>query len=68
MEAAAFARGGTMTEAKQPPEDEKVACEICLKEIPVSEATSAEATDYVIHFCGLECYGKWKEQGSDEKS
>ena len=41
---------------------EMVACDICLKEIPVSEARSCEATDYVIHFCGLECYEKWRTQ------
>lgn len=45
---------------------EKVPCEICLKEIPVSEAIIPEAVDYVVYFCGLECYVKWKEQ--DEKA
>jgi hypothetical protein len=39
-----------------------VSCEICMKEIPPSEARSSEASDYVIHFCGLECYGKWRKQ------
>ncbi|MEN8108231.1 MAG: DUF3330 domain-containing protein [Pseudomonadota bacterium] len=43
-------------------ENERVACEVCLKEIPVSEASSGEASDYVIHFCGLECYEKWRKQ------
>jgi len=60
--------GGTMTEVKKPPQDEMVACEICMKEIPTSEAKSAEATDYVIHFCGTECYAKWKEQSNKEKN
>ena len=40
----------------------RVSCEICLKEIPRSEAAMAEAVDYVAYFCGLECYGKWQEQ------
>jgi len=57
-----------MTEVKKTPQDEKVACEICLYEIPISEAKSEEATDYVIHFCGLECYTKWKEQSNKEKN
>jgi hypothetical protein len=57
-----------MTEVKKTPQDEKVACEICLKEIPISEAKSEEATDYVLHFCGLECYTKWKEQNNKEKN
>jgi hypothetical protein len=42
---------------------ELVACEVCLKEVPLSEATVPEALDYVAHFCGLECYEKWKQQG-----
>lgn len=37
-----------------------IACEVCLKEVPVSEATVPEATDYVVYFCGLACYDKWK--------
>jgi hypothetical protein len=57
-----------MTEVKNTPQDEKVACEICLKEVPISEAKSEEATGYVLHFCGLECYTKWKEQNNKEKN
>jgi len=49
-------------------EQEKVACEVCLKEIPLSEAKSDEASDYVRHFCGLECYARWKEQEKKESS
>jgi hypothetical protein len=37
-------------------------CEICMKEIPVSEASSDEASDYVIYYFGLECYETWLEQ------
>ncbi|MGC2166751.1 MAG: DUF3330 domain-containing protein [Gallionella sp.] len=44
-------------------ERELVACEICLKEVPQSEAAIPEATDYVTHFYGLECYELWKRQG-----
>ena len=56
-----------MTEEKTLPKEEKVACTVCLKEIPISEAKSEEATDYVFHFCGSECYAKWKEQADKEK-
>ena len=45
-------------------EVEQVACEVCLKEVPRSEATVPEAHDYVAYFCGLECYEKWKQQGN----
>jgi Domain of unknown function (DUF3330) len=43
-----------------PIEVDRVACEVCLREVPRSEATVPEATDYVVYFCGLECYEKWK--------
>lgn len=40
--------------------DNLVKCEVCMKEVPQSEAKSAEARDYVMHFCGLDCYSKWE--------
>lgn len=43
---------------KVPP---RVRCEICLREIPRSEARSAEGRDYVVYFCGLECFEKWRD-------
>ena len=39
-----------------------VVCDICLKEIPASEAGNCEAADYVIHYWGLECYDRWIRQ------
>jgi hypothetical protein len=36
-----------------------VSCEVCLKEIPQSEASVPEAVDYFAHFCGLDCFQKW---------
>jgi hypothetical protein len=52
-----------MGEKQQPPNEEiPVACAICMKEIPLSEAQSEEADDYVRHFCGLDCYAKWRTQ------
>lgn len=52
---------------KNVPQEETLECETCLNEIPVSEALSGEATDYVIHFCGLECYEKWNAQEKEKK-
>jgi hypothetical protein len=47
-------------EPKPKPEGpQTVSCEVCLKEIPRSEALNAEAVDYVAHFCGLDCYCAW---------
>lgn len=43
--------------------DIKVNCEVCLQEIPATEARSAEGQDYVLYFCGLDCYDKWREKG-----
>jgi hypothetical protein len=52
-----------MTTKVEPLQVEQIACEICLKEVPRSEAVVSEATDYVAYFCGLDCYGKWKDEG-----
>lgn len=46
----------------RPFNENSVVCEVCLKEIPISEAKSAEASEYVRYFCGLECYAKWLAQ------
>jgi len=51
-----------------PVEAQRVACEVCLKEIPRSEAGIAEAVDYVAYFCGLECYEQWKKNRRDVRS
>jgi len=51
-----------MNGSDKPIEGERVACEVCLKEISLSEAMSEEASDYIIHFCGLACYEKWKKR------
>lgn len=53
-----------MTEQKEPLDPEKVNCEVCLKQIPISEAKSEEASDYFIYYCSLDCYDKWKEQNN----
>lgn len=60
-----------MAETRKPDTDVHVPCEVCMKEIPISEARSEEATDYVVHFCGLECYAKWRQRerkGNDKKN
>ena len=51
-----------MSDKITPKEPEHVSCDICMKEIPPSEANSFEVVDYVVHFCGLECFNKWKEK------
>lgn len=56
-----------MDENIKPVDPEKIACVVCLKEIPISEAKSDEASDYVLHYCSLECYAVWKKQNENEK-
>jgi len=51
----------------KPVELARVACEICLKEVPKSEAVVPEASDYVAYFCGLECYDLWRRQSDAAK-
>jgi hypothetical protein len=38
----------------------QVRCEVCKKEVPRADAVDFEVGDYVAHFCGLECYARWK--------
>ena len=48
-------------------EIESVECSVCLKEVPHSEASSAEGRDYVLYFCGTDCYQQWEaEEGAGE--
>ena len=47
---------------------ERVSCDICLKEVPRSESRSPEGSDYVLYFCGLDCYEKWIQQKDNEGS
>lgn len=49
-------------------DEEHVQCKVCMKEIPLSEAKSAEATEYVAHFCGLSCYEKWMKKAEKEQA
>jgi hypothetical protein len=55
-------KGHSMMKKNTAPLVERVACKMCMKEIPKSEANIAEATDYVAHFCGVACYDKWRKQ------
>jgi hypothetical protein len=48
--------------AEKPTVAERVRCEICRKEVPASEAIVPEAIDYLLFFCGLDCYAQWREQ------
>ena len=53
-----------MSPSDTPLEATLVSCEVCLAEIPKSEASVAEAVDYFVYFCGLDCYQKWTDRRS----
>ncbi len=55
-----------MTNTTNPLPTAQVSCETCMKEIPASEAKSEEAVDYIIYFCGLDCYESWSTQDARE--
>ncbi|MEE9342930.1 MAG: DUF3330 domain-containing protein [Gammaproteobacteria bacterium] len=57
-----------MTIEKKSSPDELIACDICLKEVPVADAKNEEVSDYIIHFCGLECYALWVEKNKNTES
>ena len=50
-----------MTKKPIPKEPGNVACDVCLAEIPESVAMSSEGDEYTQHFCGIECYDKWRD-------
>ena len=39
--------------------DELIPCDVCHHEVPLSAAVAPEASDYVAHFCSLDCYASW---------
>lgn len=41
----------------------KLKCEECCETIP----HSVEAEEYVLHFCGLNCYEKWQDTSEADK-
>jgi hypothetical protein len=49
-----------LNKPENPPEG-LVSCEVCLKEIPRSVARSQEGSDYVLYFCGDNCFVEWQK-------
>jgi hypothetical protein len=50
-----------MIDTPKPADVPLLPCAVCQKEIPKSVALSAEDQDYVLYFCGLDCYESWSE-------
>lgn len=55
-----------MADSDKTIENETVECEICLKEVPKSGAKSVETSEYVHHFCGVDCYAQWQKQEEEK--
>lgn len=55
--------------AKLNPEwpEPKVNCAQCLREVPESEAKVREAQDYVLFFCGEDCFAEWQRAAGRRK-
>jgi len=44
-----------------------VSCAQCLREVPTSEAMVREAQDYVLFFCGADCFAEWQHRAGSTK-
>jgi hypothetical protein len=51
-----------MSQASETTDRKPVPCFRCGEIVPISEAKSFEAVDYVVYFCGLDCYAEWAAQ------
>ncbi len=70
-------QGSKVTEEQKRQEEERVfkeqplhglvSCKTCLKEIPQSIAHTEEGEDYVLYFCGLECFDQWSHPGARKR-
>jgi hypothetical protein len=41
---------------------------LCGSKLCELEAVNEEAIDYVLHFCGLECYAKWQKHEQKQEA
>ena len=44
-----------------------VDCGVCFREIPLDAAFTPEGADYVMHFCGLDCYRRFTERAAHDR-
>ncbi len=50
-----------METSKNPADSDSLSCEVCMKVMSTADEITPEATDYYLHFCGLDCYAQWKK-------
>jgi hypothetical protein len=41
-----------------------LSCDMCLTELPADDAIREEGTDYVAHYCGLDCLARWRRRAN----
>jgi hypothetical protein len=59
----------TETDSIEPPEPQapqQVSCETCRLQLPAEEALRLEGEDYVLWFCGQECFAKWRSDSGNQ--
>lgn len=56
--------GAPILPCEEDEECEMVSCQVCLTEVPKSVAKSYEGPDYVYHFCGHDCFEKWRKNNA----
>ena len=48
--------------------DALVTCHACLREVSWSVAATAEGSDYLLYFCGPDCFAQWRKRSAHEQS
>lgn len=56
--------GGVVAQCSDEASCSVVSCAVCLKEVPADAIRLADAQDYVLHFCGLDCLEAWQKQAA----
>lgn len=49
-------------EKSRPVAPKKVSCEVCRKQLPATDGIRHEVSDYVMWFCGMDCYKTWRRR------
>jgi hypothetical protein len=49
--------------APQQSESGKVSCRACSAELDPERSYRIDAEEYIYHFCGTECYARWRDSG-----
>jgi hypothetical protein len=54
--------------APEDSESGKVSCRACSAELDPTRSYRIDAEEYVYHFCGDECYARWRDQGERNRT